>query len=241
MTFSDFGIRPAGEFNVSEAAKPQLIAVKMQALFMEFMLKAMEDSVEAEGGMFGNGSGSEVYRGMFRGQLAAAMSSQLQSPLEAELRRRLESSTPAAAPAKADEPAAAAVTPEPQAPVSSAPTQPEFPTETLPVAGRITSRVGWRVDPINQTQKFHRGTDIAAPEGTPIRAVAAGAVVESGVKGSYGNAVVIETADGKRMLYAHNRANLVKVGDRVEAGQTIAEVGATGRATGPHVHFEVLE
>ena len=83
------------------------------------------------------------------------------------------------------------------------------------------------------------GTDIAAPMGTPIRAVAEGRVIESGSKSGYGNTVVVETGDGRKMLYAHNNQNFVRVGDWVSRGDTIAEVGSTGRATGPHVHFEV--
>jgi murein DD-endopeptidase MepM/ murein hydrolase activator NlpD len=88
---------------------------------------------------------------------------------------------------------------------------------------------------------FHKGTDIAAPQGTAIRAVASGTVVESGAKGEYGNAVVIKTDDGRRMLYGHNAENFVQAGDRVQEGETIASVGATGKATGPHVHFEVSD
>ena len=111
----------------------------------------------------------------------------------------------------------------------------------MPVSGRVSSPVGWRKDPINGELRFHKGTDIAAPYGSEVKAVAEGVVVESGVKGEYGNAVVIKTADGRRMLYGHNQANLVQVGDRVQRGEVIAQVGATGRATGPHVHFEVME
>jgi murein DD-endopeptidase MepM/ murein hydrolase activator NlpD len=101
--------------------------------------------------------------------------------------------------------------------------------------------MGWRQDPFTGAMKFHKGTDIAAAAGTPIQAVADGTVVESGIKGSYGHTVVIQTDDGRRMLYAHNQQNFVRVGDRVVRGDAIAAVGATGRATGPHVHFEVSE
>jgi murein DD-endopeptidase MepM/ murein hydrolase activator NlpD len=107
------------------------------------------------------------------------------------------------------------------------------------VDGRVTSQEGWRRDPINGHTKYHAGTDIAAPAGTPIRAVEPGRVIESGVKGGYGNTVVIQTEDGRKMLYAHNRQNLVQVGDWVSRGESVAEVGSTGRSTGPHVHFEV--
>jgi len=103
----------------------------------------------------------------------------------------------------------------------------------------ISSEKGWRRDPIDGDRRYHAGTDIAAPLGTPIRAVADGRVIESGPKGTYGNAVVIETADGRKMLYAHNKQNFVQTGDWVSRGEEIAEVGSTGRATGPHVHFEV--
>jgi murein DD-endopeptidase MepM/ murein hydrolase activator NlpD len=105
----------------------------------------------------------------------------------------------------------------------------------------VTSEVGWRKDPFSGELKYHKGTDIAAAAGTSIRAVASGVVVESGPKGEYGNAVVIRTDDGRRMLYGHNSENFVRVGDRVEQGSSIAAVGATGRATGPHVHFEVMD
>jgi murein DD-endopeptidase MepM/ murein hydrolase activator NlpD len=111
--------------------------------------------------------------------------------------------------------------------------------EELPVAGQITSLRGWRLDPVNGELRFHAGVDIAAMAGSPVRAVADGRVVESGAKGGYGNSVVVETDDGRTMLYAHNHRNLVQAGDRVTRGDAIALVGATGRATGPHVHFEV--
>src|SRR5204862_3169364 len=107
-------------------------------------------------------------------------------------------------------------------PVSSVPDTP-----TLPVNGVISSPQGWRRDPINGETRYHAGTDIAAPEGTPIHAVAAGRVTESGVKSGYGNTVGIETEDGRQMLYAHNNRNFVHVGDQVSIGQQIAEVGST--------------
>lgn len=110
-----------------------------------------------------------------------------------------------------------------------------------PLQGRITSEFGVRNDPINRQQRQHHGVDIAAPRGTPIGAAATGTVVFAGRKGGYGNTVIIEQADGKQTLYGHAEQLLVQVGERVEAGQTIATVGSTGRSTGPHLHFEVRE
>jgi len=200
------GVR-AGEEN----ADPKEVAAKVQAMFTEVMLKAMEDSVEAEDGLFGKSASADIYRGLLREHVAHAISQKMESPLERLL-----------------EPALT----RPSATLSQG-------ERELPVSGIISSPEGWRRDPITGDTKYHAGTDIAAPAGTPIRAVAAGRVVESGVKGGYGNAVVIETEDGRKMLYAHNNENYVRVGDRVSRGETIAEVGSTGRSTGPHVHFEV--
>ena len=81
--------------------------------------------------------------------------------------------------------------------------------------------------------------DIAADPGTGVRAAAAGKVLFAAEHGSYGNLVVLRHDDGLVTVYAHNEINLVRKGQRVRAGQLIARVGQTGRATGPHLHFEV--
>jgi len=109
----------------------------------------------------------------------------------------------------------------------------------LPLEGRISSGFGMRRDPINGARRQHQGVDIAAPRGTPIRAAADGVVVFSGRQRGYGRTVVIEHADGTRTRYAHAERLLVKAGDTVSGQQEIAAVGNTGRATGPHLHFEV--
>jgi len=198
---------------------PKSIAAKVQAMFMEVMVKAMEDSVGAEDGLFGGSASSEIYRGMFREHLSASLGAQLGGPLRDQLEHGLSK----------DEDDHLDEIPQATLP------------QGLPVSGRVTSEMGWRHDPFTGAMKFHKGTDIAASAGTPIQAVAGGVVVESGAKGTYGNAVVVQTDDGRRMLYAHNQQNFVRVGDRVVRGDAIAAVGATGRATGPHVHFEVTE
>lgn len=104
---------------------------------------------------------------------------------------------------------------------------------TFPVHGSLhTSPFGWR------GKRFHEGTDFGAPEGTPIYAAHDGIVVlESPSHGKYGRIVVIQ---GEKFItvYGHNSRNRVSQGDTVKKGQHIADVGATGRATGPHLHFE---
>lgn len=108
-----------------------------------------------------------------------------------------------------------------------------------PSGVRQTAAFGLRTDPIDGTEKFHTGVDLAAPTGTPIVAVKDGIVRRAGLRGGYGNAVEIDHGDGMTTLYGHASSLAVKDGDVVHAGQTIAAVGQTGRATGPHLHFEV--
>lgn len=110
---------------------------------------------------------------------------------------------------------------------------------TVPASGRVSSEYGPRVHPITGQHRPHTGIDVAAPTGTPVRAAAAGTVTFAGSRGGYGNLVIVDHGGGRETYYAHNSANHVAVGDRVVSGQDIAAVGATGMATGPHLHFEV--
>lgn len=89
-------------------------------------------------------------------------------------------------------------------------------------------------------RRKHEGIDLPARKGTPISAAADGRVVYSGrgMKG-YGKVIVVKHNDDISTVYAHNSANMVRMGDRVRQGQVIARVGSTGRATGPHLHFEI--
>ena len=109
-----------------------------------------------------------------------------------------------------------------------------------PAQGRLTSGFGTRRSPTNRRRtEFHSGIDIAAPSGTRIVAAGSGRVIYAGYRGGYGNKVIISHGYGYTSLYAHNRRNLVSVGDQVEKGEVIAQMGRTGRATGTHVHFEI--
>lgn len=110
----------------------------------------------------------------------------------------------------------------------------------LPQVVPMTSPFGWRVHPIYGTRRFHAGLDLGAPHGMPVLAAHAGWVRYAGWKGGYGNAVVIEYADGQyQTLYAHLSAILIKVGEPVRPRQVIGRVGSTGGSTGPHLHFEL--
>lgn len=108
-----------------------------------------------------------------------------------------------------------------------------------PVEGRISSIFGLRRFFNQQARRPHSGLDIAAPEGTPIKAVEAGTVIESGDFFFSGNMVYIDHGQGIISMYAHMHRIDVKVGDPIEKGQIIGTVGETGRVTGPHLHLGI--
>ena len=107
--------------------------------------------------------------------------------------------------------------------------------------GWISSRFGYRTDPVSGAREFHGGIDFAGREGVNVVAVGAGIVTWSGKRWGYGNMVEISHGNGYVTRYAHNKKNLVKIGEKVAKDQNIALLGPTGRSTGPHVHFEVLK
>ena len=108
-----------------------------------------------------------------------------------------------------------------------------------PVPGRITSGFGPRLHPILGYTRMHTGVDMTAPLGQGIRAGAAGTVIVAGTYGGYGLTVIIDHGGGMTTLYAHQSKLFVSRGESVGAGDTVGEAGATGLATGPHLHFEV--
>lgn len=108
-----------------------------------------------------------------------------------------------------------------------------------PVVARITSPFGPRRHPIFGVRSMHSGIDLAAPRGTDIKASEGGLVIYSGWYGGYGKVVIVDHSKGFSTLYAHLDRAKVKVGDRVKQGDTIGHEGATGYATGPHLHFEL--
>jgi murein DD-endopeptidase MepM/ murein hydrolase activator NlpD len=109
------------------------------------------------------------------------------------------------------------------------------------VKGWISSYYGMRTHPLSGRREMHKGMDFAGKLGGPVIAVAKGVVTYAGKRYGYGNVIDIAHGNGYTTRYAHNSRLLVSVGDTVEKGFQIAEIGSSGRSTGPHVHFEVLK
>ncbi len=105
--------------------------------------------------------------------------------------------------------------------------------------GWVSSSFGSRMHPMTGKKQFHKGVDIPGKLGASVVSVADGVVVRSEKTADYGWLVEIDHGDNYTTLYSHNKSNLVEVGETIKKGQAIAEVGSSGRSTGPHVHFEV--
>ena len=109
-----------------------------------------------------------------------------------------------------------------------------------PYPGTITSTFGHRENPFSgEGIETHKGVDIRASWGSPVRAMAKGEVEFAGLRGGFGNCIMIKHGNGFETLYGHLSKILVTVGQKIEIGQQIGNVGSTGRSTGPHLHYEV--
>ena len=110
-----------------------------------------------------------------------------------------------------------------------------------PASGTVTSGFGYRIHPIFGESMFHNGIDICGPNGTPIHAVADGIIVKAEYYYDYGNTIIVRhPASGYSTLFAHMSRLAVSVGEKVKRGELIGYMGATGRATGAHLHFSVI-
>jgi len=107
--------------------------------------------------------------------------------------------------------------------------------------GYISSKYGYRSDPFTGKKAFHKGVDIPSSMGAPIYALAAGVVTYAASKKGFGNMIEVDHGNGYTTRYAHISKILVSSGDRVDQGQQIAQVGSTGRSTGPHLHLEMFK
>ena len=108
------------------------------------------------------------------------------------------------------------------------------------VSTKITSEFGNRMHPVLKENRFHRGVDISSVKGAAVNSGVKGIVTYAGVKGNYGNMIEVRRSDGLKVRYAHLSKIEVRVGQRIQEGDKIGEVGSTGMATGPHLHYEIL-
>lgn len=244
-SISSAGLPEDKESLERQRAELRNAAQDFEALFLHILIREMRP--DQEGGLFGENLGGDIYQDMFDAELAKVMSKTGQLGLAEMIEKQVASllgfeyeddSIPGetlsgriAAPVRR---AAANAYEAVEKTVKQA-----IDSLLKPIEGDLSSGYGPRVDPFDGEHSFHKGIDIAAPGGSPIKAAADGKVVFSGSMPGYGNTVILEHAGGYETRYAHNDNNLVRKGEEVDAGQVVASVGDSGRSTGPHLHFEV--
>jgi murein DD-endopeptidase MepM/ murein hydrolase activator NlpD len=218
------------------------VAEGFEEIFLNILMKSMQSSDFAEDGILEPSHQEQAIKEMYHEELARVMSQRhdglgIARMIHDYLERGAGGSGVAGdAPGDAAGPVSAKrplVRPAVHAPTDTA-------ARAVPVSGAVSSPFGMRHHPITDRTQKHEGLDIAAAEGSPIRAFRDGVVEYAGRAEGYGNIVVVRHADGMKTLYGHNRENLVATGDAVRAGDLIARVGSTGRSTGPHLHFEIV-
>lgn len=224
------GILRSGDKNDAAAAARALEAYFLRQVFAELRKSS-------DGGLLGQGMAGSTFQEMLDG----AMADQMAMSGGVGLARTIEEQLSGLASAQRAE--AGSETPRVAPPAASLSRGGYHKTATAlsvnPLPGVQSSSFGKRVHPIDGEIRYHTGMDMAAPEGTPVRAAGAGVVVQAGRAGGYGNMVVIDHGGGLETRYAHLSGIDVREGQRIPAGAPLGRVGSTGRSTGPHLHLEV--
>jgi murein DD-endopeptidase MepM/ murein hydrolase activator NlpD len=219
-----------------DRAKVKLLAQQFESMLMTQMLRSMRQSMLSD--EESDGFGKSTMTDAFDSELGQALSRAGGIGLSSVLIRAFDRQ------AGAGEPATVSPDAAPVPATVDAPATPDVPaTGALPVlpAGRVTSGFGWRNDPFSGAVKFHSGTDLQMAYGQAVKSAAAGRISFVGEQSGYGLTVMVDHGNGVQSRYAHLSSATVQPGDDVGSGQVIARSGNSGRSTGPHLHFEVLE
>jgi murein DD-endopeptidase MepM/ murein hydrolase activator NlpD len=224
----------------------------LEAHFLRQMLAEVRES--SEGSMLDGGFAGGTFKEMLDGALADNMAKAGGLGLAKMLTKEMSKADKSSAPLKHDAPSinkvlgSAALSPA--AAPRIRPADPDAAPSDLdswqtplstPGSGAVTSSFGTRHDPLEGDTRMHAGVDLRAATGTPAHAAQAGTVIRAENAGGYGNLVVVDHGNGVQSRYGHLSHIDVQPGQRVEAGDAVGEVGATGHATGPHLHFEVRQ
>jgi murein DD-endopeptidase MepM/ murein hydrolase activator NlpD len=222
------------------------VAQEFEAVFIAHLLKVMRETIE-ESGLLEGGFGKSIYTEMFDQEVSLDMARRETLGISNILCKNL--SAPVETSGKASENTPAnRLTPNPPVTPRSSPEEQgkdrkpecEISDFQLPVQGQISSAFGLRKDPFSRQLRFHKGLDLAAPEGMTVVAALPGTVIAAGYERGYGNTVSIQHAGGIQTKYGHLASINVKSGDVIASQGTLGTVGKTGHSTGPHLHFEVI-
>lgn len=231
---------------VASNASVEQIAQEFEAMLLAQMVRQMRQSFlsEEEQGE-GMGLGMQTMTETIDVELARALSKAGGIGLAREIQRSMTrtggpgTAAPATAPGQTMTESASAPVASPTRAADGVDAPRPVPDLRLPLA-RSTSEFGWRADPFHGRQRFHAGIDLKGVYGQDVPAAGAGRVTFAGERGAYGLTVVVEHANGVETRYAHLSSLSVSAGQELAQGAVVGRLGQSGRATGPHLHFEVL-
>ncbi len=242
-------IRAAQSAGSSDRQKAELkiVAQEFEAVFVAYLLKTMRETIE-ESGLMEGGFGKSIYTDLFDQEVSLSLAKRGTLGISDLVYKSLLPKADAEQSKKNGQPSTpepAGTTAVPSSPSSqnretSRPQECEISDLQLPVQASISSAFGMRSDPFSHQARFHKGLDLAAPEGMKVVPALPGTVVSAGYESGYGNTVLIKHPGGLQTRYGHLGSIDVKVGDSVTSQDTLGTVGNTGRSTGPHLHFEVI-
>ncbi len=238
----------AAQSSSGEKQKGELkkVAQEFEAIFIAHMLKVMRETIE-ESGLMEGGFGKSIYTELFDQEVSLNIAKHGALGISDLLYRNLSADKPAD-----EKESGQTETGDPNRDLQAAPQaspgnsrisdnpEREISDMQLPVHAPISSAFGLRKDPFSHQTRFHKGLDLAAPEGMKVMAALPGTVVSAGYENGYGNTILIQHSGGLQTRYSHLASMNVKAGDMVVSQSTLGTVGDTGQSTGPHLHFEVM-
>jgi len=231
------------QYSTGDKQKNQLkkVSQEFESLFIAQLLKVMRETIE-ESGLMEGGFGKSIYTDLFDQEVARSMAKRGVLGISDLLYKNLSDKN-----SQVGQPTSTNPAPSNEAPAQTSPAdsgtsskpEPEISDLQLPVQAPVSSSFGMRNDPFSHQATFHKGVDLAAPDGTKVVAALPGTVISAGYDTGYGNNVLIQHSGGLQTRYGHLGSVNVKAGDVVDSESVLGTVGSTGRSTGPHLHFEV--
>ena len=217
------------------------VSQEFESLFIAQLLKVMRETIE-ESGLMEGGFGKSIYTDLFDQEVARSMAKRGVLGISDLLYKNLSDKN-----SQVGQPTSTNPAPSNEAPAQTSPAdsgtsskpEPEISDLQLPVQAPVSSSFGMRNDPFSHQATFHKGVDLAAPDGTKVVAALPGTVISAGYETGYGNNVLIQHSGGLQTRYGHLGSVNVKAGDVVDSESVLGTVGNTGRSTGSHLHFEV--
>jgi murein DD-endopeptidase MepM/ murein hydrolase activator NlpD len=223
------------------------VAQEFEAVFVAHMLKVMRETID-ESGLLEGGFGKSIYTEMFDQEVSLDLAKRGTLGIADILYKNLSTRIDTDKNKASDQPlatdpggaTAAPSTTSSQMLDAAKPQEYEITDLQLPVQASISSAFGMRKDPFTRLAQFHKGLDLAAPEGMKVVPALSGTVISAGYENGYGKTVLIQHDGGIQTRYGHLGSINVKAGDSVTSQDILGTVGNTGRSTGPHLHFEVI-